>query len=452
MSIAPRFSWSSRLGFILACVGGAVGLGNIWKFPYMVGVKGGGAFVLIYLATIALIAIPVAIAELVTGRAGQANAYSSVKSLVPKNRNPWLFAPVGLLGILSAFILLTFYNVIAGWVMAYVYRSLSGEISTVTNVSSGALFETLLSSPYELIFWQIAFILMVGAVIARNLNTGIERANLILMPLLLAMLAGILVYGIFQADMAAAIRFLFTPDFSKINPDIVLSAIGHGFFSVGVGAAVLITYGGYINTDINLGRAALLIGITDTVVAIVAGLGIFAIVFSQNLDPAEGPGLIFTTLPIAFAQISGGTLLSIVFFLLVLFAALTSALALTEVPVRWVSEVTKLSRRQATFVVLGAAFVFGLTTVFSFNIWEDVRIASSGVLADKTLFDVKDYIASNILMPLGGLLIIVFTAWVVPRERLRVYFNDYSILFSIWLWLSRVVAPVGIIWMFLANL
>lgn len=452
MSEKISLSWSSRAGFILACVGGAVGLGNIWKFPYMVGVQGGGAFVLIYLLTIALIAIPVAVAELLVGRAGHANAYSSVQSLVPIGRNPRLFAPIGLIGILAAFMLLTFYNVIAGWVMAYVYRSFTGTLGDVTSVTSSDVFDTLLSSPQELIFWQVAFITLIGLVIARNLNSGLERANMILMPLLLAMLASIMIYGIFQADMAASIRFLFTPDFSKITPEVVLSAIGHGFFSVGVGAAMLITYGGYIGDDIQLGKTAILIGITDTIVALMAGLGIYAIVFSQNLDPTSGPGLIFTTLPIAFAQIPGGTLLSIIFFLLVLFAALTSALALTEVPVRWIYETTRLTRVQSTLTVLGLAFFVGLATVFSFNIWADVRISSTGVFADKSLFDVKDYITANILMPLGGLLVISFMSWVVPTDRARAVFSDNEGLFKLWLVLSRYVAPAGIVWVFLANL
>ena len=452
MSDTTSLSWSTRLGFILACVGGAVGLGNIWKFPYMVGVQGGGAFVLIYLVTIALIAIPVAVAELLVGRAGQANAYSSVKTLVPEGRNPSLFTPVGLIGILAAFMLLTFYNVIAGWVMAYVYRSFSGALGDVTGTTSPEVFNALLSSPQELMFWQVAFILLIGLVIARNLNSGLERANMILMPLLLAMLAGIMIYGVFQADMEAAVSFLFTPDFGKITPDVVLSAIGHGFFSVGVGAAMLITYGGYIGDDIQLGKAAILIGITDTIVALMAGLGIYAIVFAQNLDPTSGPGLIFTTLPVAFAGIPGGTLLSIVFFLLVLFAALTSALALTEVPVRWIHETTRLSRAQSTLTVLTLAFLVGLATVFSFNIWADVRVSSSGVFADKSLFDVKDYITSNILMPLGGLLVISFMSWVVPADRARAVFNDHDRLFELWLLLSRFVAPAGIIWVFLANL
>ena len=443
-------SWSSRLGFMLACIGASVGLGNIWKFPYMAGENGGGAFVLIYLVTIALIAIPVAAAELVTGRAGRANANSSVKSLAPQHHNANLYAPIGLVGILGAFILLTFYNVIAGWVMAYVVRAFTGVLAQVNAETSDAIFSDLLANQNELIAWQMAFIFLVGLVIARNLNAGLERANLILMPLLLLMLFAIVIYGTITADMSGAMTFLFSPDFSKIDSSVVLSAVGHGFFSVGVGAAMLITYGAYVADDIKIGQASILIGIADTVVALLAGLGIFAIVFAQNLDPAGGPGLIFTTLPIAFAQMPGGGIIALVFFLLVLFAALTSALALTEAPVRWISETTRFSRQESTFIVLLAAFIIGLATVFSFNIWADLRIASDGTFANKTLFDVKDYIASNILLPLGGLLIVTFAAWSVPVEVTRKYFNDK--LFIIWLWLARLVAPIGIIWVFLANL
>lgn len=445
-------AWSSRLGFILAAMGAAVGLGNIWKFPYMVGTQGGGAFVLIYLVSIFAIAIPVAAAELMVGRAGRKNAVASFVKLAAHTSHPARYAPIGFIAISGSFILLTFYAVIAGWVMAYVWRALTGALTSVTAETAGKIFDTLLANPVELVFWQVSFIILIGVIIARDIRSGLEKANIILMPLLILMLVLVAVYGVIEGDMAAALSFLFTPDFSKINAEIVLSAVGHAFFSVGVGAAMLLTYGAYIDEDISIGQAALIIGIADTVIALLAGMGIFAIVFAQNLDPASGPGLIFTTLPLAFAQLPAGGCVAVIFFLLVLFAALTSALALTEAVVLWAHEQFNITRPKAAFIVLSAAFLVGLTTVFSSNIWADVRLASEGVFADKTLFQAKDYIVSNILLPLGGLLIISFAAWVVPAEISRGYFAGSRALHTVWLWLARVVAPAGIILVFLENL
>lgn len=446
-------AWSSRMAFTMAAIGAAVGLGNIWKFPYMVGTQGGGAFVLIYLASIFVIAIPVAAAELITGRGGNKNAVGSVVKMAEHTNSPKVFAPVGYVGVLGSFILLTFYTVIAGWVMAYVWRAMNGALSNVTPETTGEIFNNLLADPIELIFWQVSFIGLTGFIISRNIRDGLERANMILMPLLLIMLVLIVFYGAIEGNIQAALAFLFTPDFSKISSETVLSAIGHGFFSVGVGAAMLITYASYIaDNNVSIGRAAILIGLADTGVALLAGIGIFSIVFAQNLDPAAGPGLIFTTLPLAFAQLPGGTFIAIVFFLLVLFAALTSALALTEVVVLWVHEQFNMSRKKAAAIVLGVAFIIGLTTVFSFNIWADVRLASEGVFADKTLFDAKDYIASNILLPLGGLLIVAFAGWVIPKETSRRHFNDSEVLYKLWLILARFIAPAGVVWVFLENL
>ncbi len=445
-------AWSSRLSFIMAAVGGAVGLGNIWKFPYMVGTQGGGAFVFIYLASIFLIAIPVAIAELLIGRGGQKNAPESVVKMAAHTTRPILYAPIGYIGVLGSFILMSFYAVIAGWVMAYIWRAASGALAGVDAQSSGAIFDALLANPYELIFWQLAFIGLTGFITAREIRAGLEKANLILIPLLLLMLVMVALYGLVEGNMGAALTFLFTPDFSKIDNQTILSAIGHGFFSVGVGAAMLITYASYINKQMGIGQAAIVIGITDTIVALLAGLGIFAILFAWHLDPAEGPGLIFTTLPLAFAQLPAGSIMAVVFFTLVLFAALTSGLALTEVVVLWVHERFAISRYKATFITLSVVFVTGLATVFSFNIWADMRLADTGIFADKTLFDAKDYIASNILLPLGGLAMVSFAAWVIPAKISRDYFTGGRFLHAAWLWLARILAPLGILWLFLENL
>ncbi|MGC6535235.1 MAG: sodium-dependent transporter [Parvibaculales bacterium] len=438
--------WTSNLGFALACIGAAVGLGNIWKFPYMTGTQGGGAFVFIYLLTIFAIAIPIAAAELLIGRKGRSDASTSVRLIAEENNRPPALAAIGGIGVLGSFVLLTFYAVIAGWVSAYVWRALSGQIAGLEPASASAMFGDLLAAPGEMIAHQVLFLLLIGLILVRQLSAGLERANLILMPSLIGMLVIIAIYGALAGDMAAALAYLFTPDFSKITPEVVQSAVGHGFFSVGVGAAMLITYGGYLDKSINIGKAAILIGLADTAIALLAGIGIFAIVFGQSLDPAAGPGLIFTTLPLAFAQMTGGTLLAIVFFVLVYFAALTSALSLGEVMIRWAENKFGWSRHRAAIVALGATFLIGLTTVFSFNIWAEVKIAG------RTLFDTKDYIVTAYLMPLGGLGAIMFAGWLMPVASLQETFGGDSLLFKCWLWSARILAPLGVLWVFVAGL
>ena len=438
--------WTSNLGFALACIGAAVGLGNIWKFPYMTGTQGGGAFVFIYLLTIFAIAIPIAAAELLIGRKGRSDASTSVRLIAEENNRPPALAAIGGIGVLGSFVLLTFYAVIAGWVSAYVWRALSGQIAGLEPASAGAMFGDLLAAPGEMIAHQVLFLLLIGLILVRQLSAGLERANLILMPSLIGMLVIIAIYGALAGDMAAALAYLFTPDFSKITPEVIQSAVGHGFFSVGVGAAMLITYGGYLDKSINIGKAAILIGLADTAIALLAGIGIFAIVFGQSLDPAAGPGLIFTTLPLAFAQMTGGTILAIVFFVLVYFAALTSALSLGEVMIRWAENKFGWSRHRAAIVALGATFLIGLTTVFSFNIWTEVKIAG------RTLFDTKDYIVTAYLMPLGGLGAIMFAGWLMPVASLQETFGGDGLLFKCWLWSARILAPLGVLWVFVAGL
>lgn len=444
--------WTSNIGFIMACIGAAVGLGNIWKFPYMTGTQGGGAFVLIYLASIFTIATPIAAAELLIGRSGQSDAVSSVRKLARDNqRGEWL-GWVGGIAVLGAFTLLTFYAVIAGWVSAYIISAASGGLSSLDAQSSGAHFSALLAEPGKMIAHQILFLLLLGLILVRKLSSGLERANLVLMPSLIFMLIAIAIYGAIIGDLSAALGFLFTPDFSKITPQVIQSAIGHGFFSVGVGAAMLITYGAYVDKKIDLGKTAILIALADTVIALLAGIGIFSIVFGQSLDATAGPGLIFTTLPLAFAQIPAGGWVALVFFFLVYFAALTSGLSLAEVIIRWAENRFSWSRPRATIIMMGLTFIVGLATVFSFNIWQDVRLSDVGHLADKTLFDVKDYLVTAYIMPLGGLGAIMFAGWALPQAAAREALGSRELLFKLWLGASRFVAPIGIIWIIIANL
>ena len=438
-------TWSSRLGFILTSVGAAVGLGNIWKFPYITGTQGGGAFVLIYLLSIFAIAIPVAIAELVAGRAARTNTVDAMPILAKHRPNAHTYRWIGLFCIFSSFMVMTFYAVIGGWVLAYLWRAIMGGLTVLDTETATTTFTSLLANPYELILWQASFLAILGFVLTRDIRKGLESANMVMIPLLFAMLFLLVIYGGVAGDLAAASRFLFTPDFSKITGDVILSAVGHGFFSVGVGFAILLTYGAYIGQSMKIGQMAIVIGLADTAVALLAGLGIFSIVLSQNLPLAQGAGLTFTTVPLALSQLPATIILNIMFFVLVLFAALTSALGLTEVSVRWSADKFNLSRGKAVLAMLIPMFLVGLISVFSFNIWQDVRIATSGILADKNLFEVIDYIMSTFFLPIGGLMLVSVVGWIVPQAVSREHFNDHELFFQIWLWLARIVAPIGIV-------
>jgi len=444
--------WASYAGFMLACIGAAVGLGNIWKFPYLVGSNGGSAFVLIYLATIAAIAIPIAAAEIVLGRMGQLGPVGSLRKVALQEGRPSWFALGGDIGVLASYTLLTFYAVISGWVLSYVYRAVTTGFVNLDNASSATLFEGLLANPTEMIAMQAVFLLAVAWVLARGISAGLERANLIMMPALFIMLIIVALYGAVAGAPSAAFAYLFTPDFSKINSATVLAAVGQGFFSVGVGSAILITYGAYMDRSIKIGTAALTIGLADTFIALLAGFGIFSIVFAQQLDPAAGPGLIFITLPVAFAGMPAGHILGVIFFTLVFFAAFSSAIALAEVIIAWAEERLGISRSRASWLMLISNFLIGLLTVFSFNELADFRLSSSGLMAEKNLFELKDYLSASILMPVSGLLVILFASWGVRRDHLLQVFGDREWIFTSWLWLGRLVAPIGIVWVFWANL
>ena len=349
--------WSSNLGFMLACIGAAVGLGNIWKFPYMTGTQGGGAFVFIYLITIFAIAIPVAAAELLIGRKGQSDAGTSVVNVATENQRSSRWGAIGGLGVLASFILLTFYAVIAGWVSAYIWRSVSGQIGGLDAAGAGSMFGDLLANPGEMIFHQILFLAFIALILVRQLSAGLERANLILMPSLVVMLVLIAVYGAIAGDMGAALAYLFTPDFSKITPEVVQSAVGQGFFSVGVGAAMLITYGAYLDKSINIGKAAIIIGLG----------GYRYCTFGRHwrvldcLRPVAGsglrPGTYFHNPTSGFSQLTGGSIWAFIFFLLVYFAALTSGLSLGEVVIRWAENRFGWSRHRAMIVTWRRLFL-----------------------------------------------------------------------------------------------
>ncbi|MBC7184837.1 MAG: sodium-dependent transporter, partial [Marinobacter sp.] len=347
---APRGLWSSRLAFILAVTGSSVGLGNIWKFPYVTGENGGGAFVLVYLACIAVIGIPILMAEVFIGRNGRQNPIASMRLVAQRNLSSPLWRVSAVIGMLAAFIILSFYSMIGGWAAAYVGHGATGDFAGGDPDVINGIFSSLLASPAELLFWHTLFMMLVVLVVSRGLKGGLERSVTILMPALFILLLVAVGYATTTGHFGQAVSFLFQPDFSKLSISGVLIALGHAFFTLSLGMAIMMAYGSYLGRDVSIGRTAVIVGITDTAVALLAGLAIFPVVFANSLEPGAGPGLIFQTLPLAFGQMPMGSLFGTLFFILLVFAAWTSAISLLEPVVEWVEEKVALGRTASTIL------------------------------------------------------------------------------------------------------
>ncbi len=453
MAVAAHESFSSRFAFLMASIGAAVGLGNIWKFPYTLGSSGGSAFVLVYLLAIFLVATPIMMSEMVIGRRARMSAPGSLQRLaVQSGASPrWRF--LGWMGIIGLFFVLSFFSVIAGWALAYMVKAATGEFTGLTPDQVKEVFHEFLHNPLEMIAWHFVFMAFTVFVVSRGINAGIEKAVNFLMPGLFFMLIGLVGYAYFAGDFSRTLDYLFTPDFSKITPPIALSAIGQAFFSVNVGIGAVLTYSAYLPENVDLPRAAIIIAIGDTMVALLAGLVIFPIVFAYGFDPAEGPGLIFVTLSAAFAQMPGGAIVGSVFFLLVFVAGLTSALSMLEVMISRAEESKRL-RRKPMAVVLGlGAFVLGLATVFSFNLWESFRpLSALAPFREATLFNLIDYGVTNVVLPLGGMLYALFAGWWLSKETTMSELGLTGWAYWSWLILARFVAPAAVGAIFVTNL
>lgn len=387
-----RAHWTSRLGFILAASGSAVGLGNIWKFPYITGVYGGGAFVLVYLVAVLIVGLPLMIAELIVGRRAQENPVGAFQDL-HRQGSPWQL--VGWLGLAAGFIILSFYSVIAGWGLAYILKAIGGFSGTTEQI--GAQFGDLVGNNGLSILWHTIFMVLTIGIVAGGIKEGIERWSKILMPALLLILVGLAVYGIgFTQGGHRALDFLFRPDFHKLTGEGILSALGHAFFTLSLGMGAMITYGSYMEKGARVVRDAVTISILDTVVALLAGIAIFSIVFTDpSLEPAAGPGLIFQTLPPLFAQT--GKWVSIPFFVLLTFAALSSAISLLEVVVSYFIDRRGWSRLKACIIMGGLIYLLGV----------GCAIQVTG------MFDFFDVLTTNYMLPLGGMMIAIFVAYVM---------------------------------------
>lgn len=434
--------WSSRLAFILAATGSAVGLGNIWRFPYITSENGGGAFVLIYLLCIVAVGMPIMFSEIVIGRRGRMSPINSLRELATDAGSTKAWMGLGILGVVAGFLVLSFYSVVAGWTLHYGFlyaKELAGG-SAITDPT--ATFNGLLASAGEMTFWHGIFMVMTVGVVAFGVEKGLERAVSVLMPILFVLLLILLGYGMNTGHFTEAVGFLFTPDWSQVSGGMIVTAMGQAFFTLSLGMCAIMTYGAYLPSGVSVPRVGTTVVIADTLVAVVAGLAIFPIVISFGLDPAGGgPGLIFTSLPLAFAQMPFGILYGMAFFILLSVAAWTSSISLMEPATAYLVESTNLSRKTAALCVAALAWTMGLASVFSFNLWAEVSIGGRSIMG------AIEYVANDIMLPIGGLLTAVFAGWVlsdkITREELDNKMPDWA--FKLWLWLTRVVTPALIL-------
>ena len=446
MTTASGLHWSSRFTFIMAAVGCAVGLGNIWLFPYTAGVSGGGAFVLVYLAAVVVLALPVLMAELMIGRRGAAGPPAAIEAVAResgRSRN-WRWMGIFLGGV-GAVLALAFYGVVGGWTMAYSFKLAAGQFQDVDAQAATLIFDDLNGEAGSLLPWVTAFFAATVFISARGLHAGIENAVKVMMPTLFFMLVTMVIYAAVVGDLGRALTFLFQPDFSKVNSQVVLAAFGQAFFSVSVGIANMMAYGAYMDRSTKLPASAAMIVGADTAVALLAGLAIFPIIFMYGLEPASGPGLVFMTLPFAFGQVTGGLVFGTVFFVLLFFAALTSAIGMLEAPVAWLSDATRLSRRMAALTAGSIAFTLCLLAALSFNeLAGFYPLGTISIFENKGFFDLFVYAVTQFLMPIGGMLTVVFAGWLVKKQfsRDELFRGKDTFLYRAWLFLARFVAPV----------
>ena len=448
-----RAQWSSRLAFIFAAVGSAVGLGNIWRFPYIAGENGGGAFVLVYVAFVIFIGLPVLVAELAIGRRGRMSPIRSIRNVAEESGSSKRWSWVGhFSGLGGGLGLLAFYSVIAGWVLAYIIKAASGMFVGFDAVKSDAALDALYASAPAMVAWHFTFIALTVYIVGRGINAGLEKAVTYLMPVLFLLLLVLVGYAMANGEFAMAIDYLFTPDFSKITGEVVLNAVGQAFFSLSLALGTMLAYGAYLPKSISIHRSAGLIAAADTGVALIAGMAIFPLVFAYGLDPASGPDLIFKTLPIAFGQMPGGAIFGAMFFILLAVAAVTSSISMLEPAVSYFEERQDMNRWKAAIFGGGIAFLIGLLTVFSQNdLAEFYPLASFGI--EMNFFQLNNFIVSNLIMPTGALLLAVFVGWQVKREAMR---DELGLpeggIFEIWHVLIKYFCPIAIITILISGL
>ncbi len=464
--------WSSKILFIFAATGSAVGLGNIWKFPWMTAENGGGAFVIIYILSVILLALPIMAAEILIGKRGKQNPINSLRTLsneasfyLKKQPDDLLnrtsnvkkrfedrdifsnWELIGWMGILAGILILSFYSVIAGWTISYIFKSLTGSFVLITAAGSSAKFESFISDPEKLILWHTIFMILTCFIVSRGIKSGIESAIKFLIPGLFIILVGLAIYSSTLKGFSVAMNYFFIVDFDKINSSVVLSAMSMAFFSLSIGMGSLMVYGSYLPDDTSVFQVSSAVAFSDTLVAILAGIIIFPIVFTYNLDPsAAGPGLIFQTLPIAFGAMDYGSFISTTFFILLFFAAITSSISLIEPAITFFVEKFSITRTHATNILGLLTWFLGIFTVLSFN------NLSSFTFFGMTIFDNLDYLTSKIMLPLGGLLMALFVGYVMNKGIVQKELNTNQGIIDIWFMIIKVFSPILLVIIFIQGI
>ena len=446
--------WSSRWVFILAATGSAVGLGNIWRFPYLTGENGGGAFVLVYLFCVVMMGIPIMMAEILLGRRGRKSPVNTMHTLaIEEGLNPnWRF--LGWLGVIAGFIILSYYSVIAGWTIAFIFKTGMGDFIGLNAEQTTSIFNELISNPYILLFWHTIFMFLTIYVVSKGVKSGLEKAVKFLMPALFILLLVMVGYAITTEKFLDGLSYLFIPNFDSLVDknlfsDVFLPALGQAFFSLSIGMGAIMIYGSYLSKDSSITFNCFVIALADTGVAILAGIAIFPIVFTYGLEPAGGPGLIFISLPIAFGQMPFGTFFGCLFFILLMFAAWTSSISLLEPAVSWMVENKNMTRNRSAYIAGFIAWFLGLFTVLSFNHWK-FEFSFAGMVKENGIFDIFDILTSNIMLPLGGVLVAIFASWLMSRASTvdELGLGD-STTYKVWRFVVRYIAPLGVIIIFL---
>lgn len=429
------------MGFMLAAAGSAVGLGNIWKFPYMAGEMGGSAFVLTYLIFMFVIGLPILVMEWLIGRRGQKNPIHTMEDVSISEGRSRSWHWVGIIGVLGSFLILSFYSVIGGWATDYIFLAGKGMFLNADGNVTGQIFNDFLGNVNHLLTWHTVFMAATAFIVAMGVGAGLERACKVMMPGLGILLLLLVAYAAYVSGPAfgESFKFLFTPNWSAISGKAVLAALGHAFFSLSLGMGIMMAYGSYLGKDVNLLSTARTVVILDVLVAMLSGLAIFPLVFANGLQPGSGPGLIFVTLPIAFGNMAGGTILGVLFFIFLTFAALTSSISLLEPTVELLEEKTRMGRKTATLISSVIIWALGIACLLAFNEWKNVT------LFDKNIFDLLDYLTSKIMLPVTGLGTIIFAGWMMNQTRIRQELNLNDFWFAIWKFLTRFIIPIAVI-------
>ena len=444
--VSQRGFWASRLGFILAAAGSAVGLGNIWKFPYVTGNNGGGLFVLIYLLCVVLVGLPIMNAEILLGRSTQRSPVSAFGALAGQ-RSPWV--ATGWLGVAAGFVILSFYSVVAGWALYYVYVSVAQGFGNIAAAGGPdavkQVFDTMIANPSLNVGFHAAFMVATIAVVIGGVQAGIERWSRILMPALFSMLIGLGIYSLTLPGAGAALSFMFGMHTEQLKPAGLLEAMGQAFFSLSLGMGAMLTYGSYLPPDTSLLKSSLWVAALDTGVALLASIVIFPVTFSYNIPPSAGPGLVFQSLPVAFSQMAGGRIIASLFFALLVFAALTSSISLLEVVASTFIDLWGWTRKKAVLVMGAVIFAVGIPSALSFS--SAVFGAQMKASLGRTFFDLMDEASSNWMLPAGGLLIAIYVGYGLEKRLRQEQFDTSTPLWAYqpWLTLLRYIAPVAVL-------